>query len=181
TSVWSAVVSTSARSTSRETPCQRVSSLDQVVTQWMSTVGVSYGSAVSSVQLQRCTRPVSVVTVNSQRSSGTTGVGPADRTGKSSVRYWPGGSRASSPRRLPRKPRETMPMATSEWNLDYFPLCPRCPPKEGEVRWGGGEILAEEAANAVTGRLTRPGQDAGGPAKTPAPVNSAGSGRPPRR
>jgi hypothetical protein len=40
--------------------------------------------------------------------SGVCGVGPAERTGKSRVSYWPGGSRAavSADCRLPRNPRE---------------------------------------------------------------------------
>ena len=67
-------------------------SFDQRVTQWMSTVGVSLGRASSSDQDQRCAAPVSVVTANSQVSSDTRGVGPAESTGKSSVRYCPGGN-----------------------------------------------------------------------------------------
>src|SRR5207244_12580400 len=48
--------------------------------------------------------------VNVHSSSGVCGVGPADKTGKSSVRYWPGGNRPlSSPRPRPRNPRETIP------------------------------------------------------------------------
>ena len=34
------------------------------------------------------------------------GVGPADKTGKSVVRYWPGGSFTTSALRRPEKPRE---------------------------------------------------------------------------
>src|SRR6266511_3340582 len=43
-----------------------------------------------------------------QRSSGVRGVGPAESTGKSRVRYWPGGTRfaTSDSRRLPTNPRE---------------------------------------------------------------------------
>src|SRR5262245_41281235 len=42
-------------------------------------------------------------------SSGVCGVGPAERTGKSRVTYWPGGTRAgsTSAARRPRNPRET--------------------------------------------------------------------------
>src|SRR5215207_2013795 len=82
----------SASRVSSETPRQPVSSLDQRVTQWMSTVTDSAGKAISSDQLHRWLSPSSVVTVNSQASSGMRGVGPAERTGKSLVRYWPGGS-----------------------------------------------------------------------------------------
>lgn len=51
--------------------------------------------------------------VNSHLSSGTSGVGPADKTGKSVVRYCPGGSFGSKALRLPEKPREMIPISTS--------------------------------------------------------------------
>src|SRR5207247_8292725 len=43
-----------------------------------------------------------------QGAKGVRGVGPAERTGKSRVAYWPGGSRpaVSADCRLPRNPRE---------------------------------------------------------------------------
>src|SRR3712207_8079725 len=49
-------------------------------------------------------------------SSGTRGVGPAERTGKSFTRYCPGGTRpaVSACRRLPTNPRETKRCARSE-------------------------------------------------------------------
>ncbi|GAA3022787.1 hypothetical protein GCM10017559_54930 [Streptosporangium longisporum] len=37
-------------------------------------------------------------------------MGPADRTGKSSVRYCPGGRSGLAARRRPKNPGETMPM-----------------------------------------------------------------------
>ncbi len=80
-------MSTSASSVSSETPCQLVPSLDQRVTQWMSTIGVSCGSAISSCHDHRCSLPFSAEITNSQVSSDTRGVGPAESTGKSSVRY----------------------------------------------------------------------------------------------
>src|SRR5215210_7699820 len=45
-------------------------------------------------------------------SRGVWGVGPAERTGKPSTRYWPGGMRSSPSARLrrPRKPREMNPL-----------------------------------------------------------------------
>ena len=84
-----------------------MSSLDHRVTQWMSTVIVSAGSAWNSVQVQLTgDLPPSMEKV--QLASGVCGVGPADRTGKSRVTYWPGGTRpagsVSSRRRW--KPRE---------------------------------------------------------------------------
>ncbi len=77
---------------STEIPSHVVSNFDHLVTQWMSTVGVSCGSARSSFHDHRIDRSP-LVTVNSHLSSGVRGVGPADSTGKSRVSYWPGGSR----------------------------------------------------------------------------------------
>src|SRR5690349_10718106 len=93
-------------STSSDTPCQVVSSLDQRVTQWMSLVSVSVGRARNSSQVQLfVSRPP--VMENDQPDSGVCGVGPADRTGKSRVTYCPGGTRpAGASSRLRWKPRE---------------------------------------------------------------------------
>src|SRR5215475_3838857 len=89
-----------------DTPFHRVPSLDHLVTQWMSTVTSSDGRASSSCQVQLCRAPASVTTVNCHRLRSMRGVGPADSTGKSSVRYCPGGSFGSLwPR--PVKPRDT--------------------------------------------------------------------------
>jgi hypothetical protein len=58
----------------------------------MSTVTVSLGSAWNSVQVQLAGDwPPSIENV--QLVSAVCGVGPADRTGKSLVTYWPGGTR----------------------------------------------------------------------------------------
>src|SRR6266516_4968459 len=78
----------------------------------MSTVNVSLGRARSSSQVQLTgSAPPWIEKVHS--SSGVCGVGPAERTGKSSVRYWPGGTRSGGPsRRLPLKPRETITATT---------------------------------------------------------------------
>src|SRR5688572_2511534 len=75
----------------------------------MSTVTVWAGNAVRVGQDQVCRCPASVVMVNSQVSSGMRGVGPAESTGKSSVRYCPGGSDGSD-RPRPVKPGETIDM-----------------------------------------------------------------------
>src|SRR5205823_2472327 len=97
---------TADSSTSSDTPCQVVSSLDQRVTQWMSLVSVSVGRARNFSQVQlTVSRPPAIE--NDQRDSGVRGVGPADRTGKSLVTYCPGGTRsAGAASRLRRKPRE---------------------------------------------------------------------------
>src|SRR5438034_1990192 len=98
----------SERSVSIEMPSQTVSNLDHFVTQWMSFVVVWRGSAVNSSHVHRALRPSAALTVKSQAASGVRGVGPAERTGKSRVSYWPGGSRpaVSADCRLPRNPRE---------------------------------------------------------------------------
>src|SRR5262249_25440282 len=98
---------------SRETPSQDVPSFDHRVTQCRSTVKVSVGKSRNDFQshLRRTFVPSSIT--NSQRSSDTRGVGPADKTGKSVVRYCPGGSFASAALRRPEKPREIIPIYTS--------------------------------------------------------------------
>ena len=72
-----------------------MASFDHWVTQWMSTVMSSDGSAVNCFQSQRRVSPVSVVIVNVQVAVRTDGVGPACRTGNPCSRYWPGGSLTS--------------------------------------------------------------------------------------
>ena len=81
--------------------------MDQRVTQWMSVVSFSDGSARNSSQVQLFgSRPPSIENVH--LGSDVRGVGPADRTGKSRVTYWPGGTRsAGTSWRLRWKPRDT--------------------------------------------------------------------------
>src|SRR5690242_11641413 len=92
----------------------------------MSTVTSSDGRASSSCQFHVCRPPASVTTVNCHLSRSMRGVGPADSTGKSSVRYWPGGSFGSlCPR--PVKPRDTtaillLPASTEPVHHDARPL-----------------------------------------------------------
>ena len=106
----------SAKSAAVSTSSSSVSSDDAL------PVGVELGPAGDAVQVDgrrartagpagrpsptACTWPVSVVIVSSHWSSGTRGVGPADSTGKSSVRYCPGG-RSGAERRRPENPRDT--------------------------------------------------------------------------
>src|ERR671933_2829724 len=89
-------------------PSQTVSSFDHFVTQWMSRVTVSLGRARNCFHVQLTgSEPPRIENVHS--SSGVCGVGPAERTGKSSVRYCPGGTRSEGPsRRRPLNPRETI-------------------------------------------------------------------------
>src|SRR5512140_177 len=93
---------------SMETPVHTVSNFDHLVTQWMSRVIVSCGSAANSSQLHATGGVPRALRVKLHFASGVCGVGPAERTGKSRVSYCPGGSRAATPAsgRRPRKPRE---------------------------------------------------------------------------
>ena len=88
-----------------ETPVQVVSSFVHCVTQWMSTVGVSRGSASSSSHVHETSRSTAPRTVKLQSTAASGGVGPTASTGKSGVSYWPGGSREGSAGRRPWKPR----------------------------------------------------------------------------
>ena len=98
---------------STDTPVHVVSSFVHFVTQWMSTVNVSCGSAMNSSQVQVERIVDLAVDPEVQSSVSVRGVGPADSTGKSSTTYWPGGTRdvSTSRRGRPRKPRETKAMA----------------------------------------------------------------------
>src|SRR5215470_8191287 len=98
----------SSNKVSRETPSQRVPSFDHRVTQCKSTVMLSVGNSRKGLQSHRFKTSVPSSIVNSHLSSDTRGVGPADNTGKSTVRYCPGGSFASAARRRPQKPLEIM-------------------------------------------------------------------------
>src|SRR2546423_466543 len=108
----SAAVSTPSIKTSTETPFQGVSSFDHLVTQWMSLVRVSAGKAASSFQVQRFGSSTSPSMEKLHWSRLTLGVGPAESTGKSVTRYWPGGTREldAESRRLPLNPREMNPI-----------------------------------------------------------------------
>src|SRR4029077_10434567 len=107
--MYSACVSIPSRSVSTETPRQTVSSFDHLVTQWMSRVISSLGRARNSSQVQPRGWSRSPIVEKSHSRSGVCGVGPAERTGKSRVTYWPGGTRAGSTfaARRPQNPRET--------------------------------------------------------------------------
>src|SRR6266851_8189709 len=109
--VNSAAVSTPSMSVSTDTPFHVVSSFDHLVTQWMSLVTVSAGSAESSFHVHLFGSSISPSMEKVHWSMLTCGVGPADSTGKSATTYWPGGTREleTLSRRLPRNPRETNP------------------------------------------------------------------------
>src|SRR4051794_6665937 len=86
----------------------------------MSVTTSRCGSAISSSQLSRTGLSTSPKTLKSQPARSYFGFGPTVRTGKRSVRYWPGGTRLSSipsslAWRLPRWPsiREVMAIGRS--------------------------------------------------------------------
>src|SRR5919202_3322240 len=81
----------------------------------MSRVMDSVGSLRNSSQVHCLGSSISPVIENVQSVSGVRGVGPADSTGKSLTRYWPGGGRppAALSRDRPRKPREMKLMVGS--------------------------------------------------------------------
>src|SRR5580658_4301390 len=110
----------SASSVSRETPSQDVPSLDHRVTQCKSTVTVSLGRLRKDLQSHRCRAFLPSSITNSHFSSGTCGVGPADKTGKSVVRYCPGGSLTSVGARRPEKPREMIRMCIPPYSATYL-------------------------------------------------------------
>src|SRR5215831_15745714 len=101
----------SASIVSRETPSQDVPSFDHRVTQCISAVNSSAGNSRNDFQSHRRKTLVPSSITNSHRSSGTCGVGPADKTGKVAVRYCPGGSFPAPALRRPEKPREMIAIA----------------------------------------------------------------------
>src|SRR5207237_2556436 len=104
---------------STETPSQNVPSFDHRVTQCRSTVKVSVGKSRNDFQSHRRRTFVPSSITNSHWSVGTCGVGPADKTGKSVVRYCPGGSFTSAALRRPEKPREIVGIANFELPPPY--------------------------------------------------------------
>src|SRR6201993_1340029 len=100
---------------STETPSQDVPSFDHRVTQCRSTVKVSVGNSRNDFQSHRRKTFVPTPITNSQWSRGTCSAGPADKTGKSAVRYCRGGSFASAALRRPEKPREIIAIYTSPY------------------------------------------------------------------
>src|SRR5258708_13101499 len=106
-------------------PCQWVSSLVHLVTQLMSTVGISWGRASSSSQVQRFGSLTLPRIEKSHLSRGVCGVGPADSTGKRRSRYCPGGIRSARSLcwRRPRKPREMNPPLMLFTSTRLYILC----------------------------------------------------------
>src|SRR5215204_3932233 len=102
----------------------------------MSLVISSEGKARNSSHDHVFVPSTSPSIVKSHSSRGVRGVGPAERTGKPSTRYWPGGTRTSPSARLrrPRKPREMNPLLTNVppavvLRREYIYSC--TPPKAG--------------------------------------------------
>src|SRR5215212_4419940 len=108
-----------------ETPSHLVPSFDHLVTQWMSLVISSEGSWLNSSQVHLLGSSISPTMEKSHSSSGVRGVGPAERTGKPSSRYCPGGSAVSCLLRRPKKPLEKNPSAiTFTSSISYLYPCP---------------------------------------------------------
>src|ERR687896_2317827 len=89
----------------------------------MSRVTSSLGRARNSSHVQRRGSSTSPTTEKSHWSRGVCGVGPAERTGKSGVTYWPGGTRSlgTSSRRRPPKPRETIGGISPPYRWEHTP------------------------------------------------------------
>src|SRR3712207_5204450 len=108
--MYSAAVSTPSSKVSTETPSHLVPSFDHLVTQWMSVVISSEGSAWNSSHVHLLASSISPTMEKSHSSRGVCGAGPAESTGKPSTKYCPGGRRSPPSERLrPIKPRETNP------------------------------------------------------------------------
>src|SRR5918999_5514935 len=92
----------------------------------MSRVTSSLGRARNSSQVQRRGSSTSPTTEKSHWSSGVCGVGPAERTGKSGVTYWPGGTRSpgTSSRRRPLKAREMIGGISPPYRWEQTPAAP---------------------------------------------------------
>ena len=92
-------------------------------------------------------------------SSGVCGVGPAERTGKSSVRYWPGGMRppSSSASRRPWKPRVMKATAEPYLRQTASALDLVAAPDEDL----GHELRAEEAVLDDARGRREPGRELG--------------------
>src|ERR671913_1830415 len=75
----------------------------------MSVVCSSEGSCLNSSQVHLLGSSTSPTTEKSHSSRDVCGVGPAERSGKPSSKYWPGGNVVSWRLRRPKKPREKNP------------------------------------------------------------------------
>src|SRR5690242_16714988 len=101
-------------SVSTLTPANQVSNFDQVVTQWMAPRYSDGGSRCASSQVHVVGFATLPSTLMLHVSGVIRGVGSAVRTGQSlPTSYWPGGSRGSRSRLLPRNPRVAPVMALS--------------------------------------------------------------------
>src|SRR5262249_19046441 len=100
----------SARISSISTPSHGMFSFDQLVTQWISRVIFVLGNELNSLQVQLAIGRGPFFRAKDHFSSETLGVGPADKTGKSSTRCCPGGIRPASSFGgcFPMKPRVTI-------------------------------------------------------------------------
>src|SRR5215216_13904 len=124
--MYSAAVSAPSSKVSTETPSHQVPNFDHLVTQWISFVISSEGSCLNSSQIHLLGSSTSPTMEKSHSSRGVRGVGPAERTGKPSTRYCPGGSAVSWLLRRPLKPLEKNPspiVFTSSLSCPYPASC----------------------------------------------------------
>src|SRR5919106_4547298 len=89
----------------------------------MPRVPSSPGRARNSPHVQRRGSSPSPTTEKSHWSGGVCGVAPAERTGKSGVTYWPGGTRSpgTSSRRRPLKAREMIGGISPPYRWEHTP------------------------------------------------------------
>ncbi len=114
TNAASGLSTTASSRVSTLTPRQRMSSFVHFVTQLMSTVQSRASRARNSSHVHVTGDSTRPSIDRDQRSSGVRGVGPAERTGKSRVRYWPVGVRdRASPPAAPSSRRPTNPRVTN--------------------------------------------------------------------
>src|SRR5262245_60453628 len=122
------------------TPRQRMSSLVHLVTQLMSTTQSRAGNAMNVSHDHRAGSRTRPSIENDQRSSDVRGVGPADRTGKSVVRYWPGGIRSETLPGPAGARRPTNPRVTNCSVMGILPVAER----QASVARALGDPPAEE-------------------------------------
>src|SRR5215217_1987258 len=92
----------------------------------MSFVISSEGSCLNSSQVHLLGSSISPTMEKSHSSSGVRDVGPAERTGKPSTRYCPGGSAVSWLLRRPLKPLEKNPSAITFTSSIPYPYPGPC-------------------------------------------------------
>src|SRR5437879_1658276 len=155
---------------STETPAQAVSSFVHLVTQWMSFVTCSVGSLRNSSHVHFLGSSISPSTTKFHSATGMRGVGPAERTVKSSTTYCTGGTRpaAATSRRLPRNPREMNDTDPSPPNprSDELKLGADCDATADALADGAGAPMARVGALEGLAFAARPAVRARAPERS---------------